>query len=114
MAWQLGMTDATLYASHIKAAANFVISHGPSCGPERWEEQGGFSPSTISAEVAGLLAAAKIASLNGDTDSARAWRGVADEFQRNLKKWTVTTNGPLDPVRYFIRLSKTGDPDAAI
>ena len=23
------------------------------------------------------------------------WRGVADEFQRNLKKWTLTTNGPL-------------------
>lgn len=42
MAWQLGMTDATLYQTHIKPAANFVISHGPSFGPERWEEQGGF------------------------------------------------------------------------
>src|SRR5207342_648425 len=30
-----------------------------------------------------------------------------------VKSWTVTTNGPLAP-RYFIRLSKTGDPDAAI
>ena len=29
--------------------------HGPSFGPERWEEQSGFSPSTISAEIAGLL-----------------------------------------------------------
>ena len=34
---------------------------GPSFGPERWEEQGGFSPSTIAAEIAGLLAAARIA-----------------------------------------------------
>ena len=42
------------------------------------------------------------------------WRGVADEFQRNLKKWTLTTNGPLSADPYFIRLSKTGDPNAAI
>ena len=31
------------------------------------------------------------------TATARAvWRGVADEFQRNLKAWTLTTNGPLE------------------
>ena len=39
---------------------------------------------------------------------------MADEFQRNLKAWTLTTNGPLSPSPYFIRLSKTGDPNAAI
>ena len=33
--------------------------HGPSFGPERWEEQSGFSPSTIAAEIAGLIAAAR-------------------------------------------------------
>ena len=36
-------------------------SHGPSFGPERWEEQSGYSPSTIAAEIAGLVAAAEIA-----------------------------------------------------
>ena len=45
--------------------------HGPSFGPERWEEQSGFSPSTIAAEIAGLIAAATIADLNGDHASAR-------------------------------------------
>ncbi len=30
-----------------------------------------------------------------------------------IKTWTVTTTGPDGP-RYFIRLSKTGDPNAAI
>ena len=38
-----------------------VVSHGPSFGAERWEEQGGYSPSTIAAEIAGLVAAAHIA-----------------------------------------------------
>ena len=86
----------------------------PRSGPERWEEQSGFSPSTISAEIAGLIAAAIIADKNGDHDSARVWRATADEFQRNLKKWTLTTNGPLSTHPYFIRLSKNGDPNEAV
>jgi glucoamylase len=111
MALAVGLTSPAYYSAHIKPAANFVATHGPSFGNERWEEQGGFSPSTISAEIAGLLAAAKIADRNHDAASARVWRGVADHFQRNLKTWTLTTNGPLGSGRYFIRLSKTGDPN---
>ncbi|HEX7311681.1 MAG TPA: glucodextranase DOMON-like domain-containing protein, partial [Gaiellaceae bacterium] len=113
MAYQLGLTDASLYENHVKPAANFVAAHGPSFGPERWEEQGGFSPSTIAAEIAGLVAAAELARANHDDASAAVWLGVADDWQRSIKGWTVTTNGPLAP-RYFIRLSKTGDPNAAI
>ena len=97
MALAVGLTGRSYYEDHIKPAANFVASHGPSFGPERWEEQSGFSPSTISSEIAGLLAAAKIAKINGDNRSARVWRAIADEFQRNLKRWTLTTNGPLEP-----------------
>src|SRR5205085_1849566 len=114
MADRLGMNDAMFYAAHIRPAANFVAAHGPSSGVERWEEQDGYSPSTIAAEIAGLVAAAHIADVNGDTASAAVWRGVADDWQRSVKGWTVTTNGPLSAQPYFIRLSKTGDPNAAI
>jgi glucan 1,4-alpha-glucosidase len=114
MALAVGLTDNAYYKAHIAPAANFVASHGPSFGPERWEEQSGFSPSTISAEIAGLIAAAIIADRNGDDASARVWRATADEFQRNLKKWTLTTNGPLSASPYFIRLSKNGDPNEAV
>jgi glucoamylase len=114
MALQAGITDQAFYRAHIKRAADFAISHGPSFGAERWEEQSGFSPSTIAAEVAGLIAAARIADLAGDRASARVYRGVADDFQRSVKGWTITTNGPKSPRPYFIRLSKTGDPNAAI
>ena len=61
MADQLGLTDASLYQNHVKPAANFVIAHGPAFGVERWEEQSGYSPSTIAAEIAGLVAAADLA-----------------------------------------------------
>lgn len=114
MAYQLHMTDASLYTQHIKPAANFVISHGPVYGVERWEEQTGYSPSTIAAEIAGLVAAADIARVNGDQKSAQVWLGVADDWQRSIEKWDVTSNGPLANYPYYIRLSKTGDPNAAI
>ena len=114
MAAQLGLTDASLYQNHIKPAADFVAAHGPSFGVERWEEQSGYSPSTIAAEIAGLLAAADLADANGDAVSAHVWRGVADDYQRSIKGWTVTTNGTSAGHPYFIRLSKTGDPNAAI
>ena len=113
MADQLGLTDASLYADHIRPAANFIVAHGPAFGVERWEEQSGYSPSTIAAEIAGLVAAADLARANGDAASAALWLGVADDWQRSVKSWTVTTTGPLAS-RYFIRLSKSGDPNAAI
>ncbi|MEP7179592.1 MAG: glucodextranase DOMON-like domain-containing protein, partial [Pseudonocardiales bacterium] len=114
MALQSGLAgDATLWP-HIQAAANFLISHGPSFGPERWEEQSGYSPSTIAAEIAGLVAGATIAQRHGDAADARVWLATADRYQRSIKGWAVTTNGPLSAQPYFIRLSKTGDPNAAI
>jgi glucan 1,4-alpha-glucosidase len=114
MAWQSGLAgDTTLWQQHVRPAADFLVAHGPSFGLERWEEQSGYSPSTIAAEIAGLTAAASIAALHGDQDRAQLYQATADDFQRNIKNWTVTTTGPDGP-RYFIRLSKTGDPNAAV
>ncbi|HET8842577.1 MAG TPA: glucodextranase DOMON-like domain-containing protein, partial [Ktedonobacteraceae bacterium] len=114
MAYQMGITDSTFYQQHIKPAANFVIAHGPAFGVERWEEQSGYSPSTIAAEIAGLVAAAQIARANHDSRSMQLWLGVADDWQRSIESYAVTTNGPLANHPYYIRLSKTGDPNAAI
>ncbi|MEO9139076.1 MAG: glucodextranase DOMON-like domain-containing protein [Jatrophihabitans sp.] len=106
--------DRALYRTHIVPAADFVVAHGPSFGNERWEEQSGYSPSTIAAEIAGLTAAATIARGLGDTAHARLYQAVADDFQRSIKSETVTTTGPYSAKPYFIRLSKNGDPDAAV
>ena len=37
---------------------------------------------------------------------------TADDFARHIKEWTVTTTGPY-AARYFIRLSRSGDPNTA-
>ena len=114
MAYLAGLGgDATLWQDHIRPAADFLVANGPSDGVERWEEQTGYSPSTIAAEIAGLTAASAIAARHGDAARSRLYQATADDFQRNIKAWTVTTTGPYAS-RYFIRLSKTGDPNAAI
>src|SRR5829696_5058963 len=113
MAWQSGLGgDAALWP-RVRKAADFVVARGPSFGSERWEEQGGYSPSTIAAEIAGLVAAGRMADLNGEPAAARVYRATADHFQRSIKGWTVTTTGPYGSGRYFIRLSRNGDPDEA-
>jgi len=114
MVSQSGLSYSNTLWPHVRAAANFLVAHGPSYGVERWEEQSGYSPSTIAAEIAGLVAAGRIARLHHDNNASRVYLATADEYQRSIKGWTVTTNGPLSSKPYFIRLSKTGDPNAAI
>ena len=115
MDWQSGLAgDRPLYRNHVIPAADFLVAHGPSDGVERWEEQTGYSPSTIAAEIAGLTAAANIARVNGDPRRSRIYQATADDFARNVENWTVTTTGPDSSAPYFIRLSKTGDPNASI
>jgi glucoamylase len=114
MAYLAGLGgDGALWRDHIRPAADFLVANGPSSGVERWEEQTGYSPSTIAAEIAGLTAASAIAARHGDKARADLYQATADDFQRNIKSWTVTTTGTYAP-SYFIRLSKTGDPNAAI
>jgi glucoamylase len=114
MALQAGLDGSgSLWRNHIRPAADFLVSHGPSFGVERWEEQTGYSPSTIAAEIAGLTAAAVIAAEHDDKARARVYQATADYFQRTVKSWTVTTTGAYAP-SYFIRLSKTGDPNSGV
>jgi glucan 1,4-alpha-glucosidase len=113
MAWAGGFAGQTaMYRDHIRPAADYIVGHGPSTGAERWEEHPGYSPSTIAAEIAGLVAAAHLAQAAGDKARAQLYLATADDYQRNIKTWTVTTRGPYAP-RYFIRLSPTGNPNAA-
>jgi glucoamylase len=113
-AWQAGLaSDRSLYLRHIRPAADFLVANGPSDGVERWEEQTGFSPSTMADEVAGLVAAAAIARVQHDTASQRLFLATADNFRRLIMTTTVTDNGPLSSQPYFIRVSKNGLPDTA-
>jgi glucoamylase len=111
LAWMLGRTDSGTYTRHVKPAADYVVANGPVTPQERWENQGGYSPATIAAEIAGLVCAAAIARANNDVGSAAAYLETADAWQRSVASWTVTTNGPLSSEPYYLRLTKDGRPD---
>jgi glucoamylase len=110
LAWQLGRTDEETFKKHIKPAAEFVIGHGPATPQERWEEKGGYSPSTIAAEIAGLICAADIARMNGDEPARARWTEVADDWAKKLPQWTVTHTGKYGD-EYYIRIAQKGEPD---
>jgi glucoamylase len=113
MAWQSGLGhDRALYTDHVAPAADFLVAHGPVYGDERWEDQGGYSPSNIATEIAGLVSAAAMAQANGDNARAQLYRATADDWRRQVEAWTVTSSGPYSSEPYFLRLSKNGDPNA--
>jgi glucoamylase len=111
LAWKLGITDSSDYTNHIKPAANYIVQHGPTTGQERWEENGGYSPSTIAAEIAGLVTAADIARINGDTSSQSLFNSTADSWQSQVVNWTFTTTGPIGNGHYFERIDSDGNPN---
>ncbi|MEC3981517.1 glycoside hydrolase family 15 protein [Amycolatopsis sp. H20-H5] len=118
LAQQLGRTDAKTWQG-VRKAAEFLLSYkgenglaSPYTQQERWEEQDGYSPSTIASVIAGLVCAADLAKHNGAAADAQRYLAAADKFKADLTKQTVTTNGPLSKDPYFVRLTKDGNANA--
>ena len=111
LAYQLRRTDRTTWLRHIKPAADFVLRKGPASEQDRWEEKPGYSPSTIAAEIAGLVCAAQIAALNQDERSAKLYLQKADEWARAVEVWTATSSGPHAKGKYFLRVTGNDDPN---
>jgi glucan 1,4-alpha-glucosidase len=111
LAYQLGRTDNETYVKHVRPAADFIVRHGPFTPQERWEEKSGYSPSTIAAEIAGLTCASEVARRNGDDASAAIYLAAADDFARNVERWTATTTGVYGDKNYYLRLSFDDDPN---
>jgi len=115
LAWQLGKIDLDTWRNHIRPEAEFVIAKGPMTQEERWEEIPGYSPSTLAAEIAGLVCAADIAQKNGANDDAARYLKVADSWAANIENWLVTRTGhlggPLASQGYYVRIDENTDPN---
>jgi glucoamylase len=115
LAWQLGRTDMDTWTKHLRPEAEFILAHGPMTQEERWEEVQGYSPSTIAAEIAGLVCASDIARKNGAKGDAEHYLRAADDWAANLEKWTVTTTGHLSApgagAGYYFRINDSTDPN---
>ena len=105
LAWRLGPAISGPLWPNIKLTADYIVNTGPWTYQERWEENAGYSPSTIAAEIAGLVSAADIARQQGDQASAGRYLAAADYWQQNLTAWTWTTTGPLSQGGYYLRIN---------
>ena len=87
LAHLVGQTDNRTYRG-IKKAVGFLMKFrdeetgrkAPFSPQERWENQSGYSPATIAAEIDGLITGAAIARQHGDASSPGSWERTADKL----------------------------------
>ena len=79
----------------VRKAVTFILRNGPVTQQDRWEEDGGYSPFTLSAEISALLAAADIAELTGHRDAIQTLLDAADAWNDNIERWVYATGGDL-------------------
>jgi len=109
LAWRLWKADA-LGAMDIfpfvERAAGFLVRHCPITNQERWEENPGYSPSTLAAAISGLICAAEIVRAHDSAELAVFLEEFADWIEKHLEDWTVTNNGVLLPEikRHYMRI----------
>ena len=90
----------------IERAAGFLVRHAPITHQERWEENSGYSPSTLAAVISGLICAAEIARDHQSLELAEFLEQFADWIEMHLEDWTVTNDGVLLPEvkRHYMRI----------
>ncbi|MFI5062365.1 MAG: glycoside hydrolase family 15 protein [Streptosporangiales bacterium] len=111
LAWQLGATNSADWG-HVEALANYLVANGPTTPQERWEENGGYSPATMAAEIAGLICAASIAEANGATSQAATYQSTALSWASQVDSLTYTTTGSYGGGSYFLRITPDGNPNS--
>ncbi len=117
LAWRLHREGVTLGLFDpcimILRAVAYLILHGPVTAQERWEENAGYSPSTLATVIASLVCAAEFAKDHDDPGTADFILAYADWLTAHLEEWTVTTQGELveGVRRHYIRINPT-DPQA--
>lgn len=113
------LDDAEALRCHemVRAAASYIVKFGPVTDQDRWEEDPGYSPFTLAAEIAALLVAADFEELAGHADMAEYLRETADIWNQSIERWTYVTGTPLAQQHgvqgYYVRIGEPDDPEAA-
>ncbi|MGH9414333.1 MAG: glycoside hydrolase family 15 protein [Terriglobales bacterium] len=127
LAWRLrregALHDIDPYPM-VARAIGYMLRHGPATPEERWEEAGGYSPSSLAVHIAALVCAADLARAHGNAKLAQLALEYADFVESHLDAWTVTTQGGVVPGirRHYIRINPAPrigvgadeDPNSAI
>jgi glucoamylase len=112
LAWRekvLTPEDRLRFWPMVRQAAIYLLRNGPISPQDRWEEDGGYTPFTIGAEIAALLVAAEMADLNNEPSIAAYLREVADDWYSAIDRWMYVSDTDwckkFNVKGYYIRIA---------
>ena len=101
----------------VRKAAAFIVRNGPVTQQDRWEEDPGYAPFTLAAEIAGLLAAADLADLQREAAVGTYLRETADVWNEAIERWIYVTGSDLARQQhvegYYVRITPPELAEAA-
>jgi len=101
----------------VRRASAYIVQNGPVTQQDRWEEDPGYSPFTIAAEIASLLVAADLADVHGEPATAGYLRETADAWYDNIDRWVYAIGSDLAQQNgvegYYVRIAPPEEADAA-
>jgi glucoamylase len=101
----------------VRRAAAFLTRNGPVSPQDRWEEEPGYAPFTLAAEVAALLVAAELAEETANVTAATYLRETADAWNASIERWLYVTGTGLAAAHgvdgYYVRVAEPDRADAA-
>ncbi len=109
LAWRLWKVNALGdfdVSTFVERAAGYLMEFAPVTQQERWEENAGYSPSTLAAVITGLICAGELLKAHDAGDLAEFIEVFADWIESKLEDWTVTDHGILlpDVPRHYMRI----------
>ena len=111
----LARADVAQLWPMVRAAAGYLTRNGPVSPEDRWEENPGYSPFTVGAQIAALLAAADLAHLNHESAIAGYLREIADVWYSSIDRWMFVSGTDwcrrFEVDGYYVRIAPraTGD-----
>ena len=105
----LADSDLNDFWPMVRHSACYLVKNGPVTQQDRWEEDSGYSPFTLAAEIAALLIAAEMADRQGEEREAQYLRETADLWYANLDRWIYASDTELarrlGVAGYYVRIA---------
>lgn len=105
----LGAGSLERFWPMVRKAVGYLVRVGPVSPQDRWEEDPGYSPFTVAAQVAALLAGAELAEACGEAGLAPYLRETADVWNDSLERWMYLTDSDwcheYDLPGYYVRVA---------
>jgi glucoamylase len=93
----------------VRGAVGYLARNGPVSPQDRWEENPGYSPFTVAAQIAAMLAAADLAEVNRERAIGGYLREIADVWNASIDRWMYVSGTDwcrqFEVTGYYLRIA---------